>query len=106
MHRKLAGPVLVAMIVTGPVLYIVGQILSQELAIQVQEKDPSKYNADHLALYRASVWCTRLSYLIFIMAFFVGLLCLCCGCGSTTHMSDDAGQLGDDVDLDDDFDEL
>lgn len=106
MHRKVAGPVICAMIVTGAVLYVVGQILTQELAIQSQEKDPSKFNADHLALFRASVWCTRLSYLMFILTALIGLLCLCGGCGSTTHMSDDAGQLGDDVDLDDDFDEL
>lgn len=107
MHRKVAGPVICAMIVTGAVLYIIGQILSQELAIQSQEKDPSKFNADHLALFRASVWCTRLAYLIFVVTALMGLLCLCGGCGSKTHMSDADDQMGDaDMDLDDDFDEL
>lgn len=100
MHRNIAGPTIAALIALGIILYIVGQALTQEAKIQEiasTDANPSPPQG----LVRGAMWCNSLSYLAFIVAALLALMCLCGGCGGTVRMADAiedeaAGEWGED----------
>lgn len=99
MHRNVAGPTIAALIALGIVLYIVGQALTQEA--KIQEIASSDQATVPQGMVRGAMWCNSLSYLAFIVAALVALMCLCGGCGGTVRMADAiedeaAGEWGED----------
>lgn len=100
MHRNVAGPTIAALIALGIILYIVGQALTQEAKIQ-ELASTDKHPSPPQGLVRGAMWCNNLSYLAFIVAALLALMCLCGGCGGTVRMADAiedeaAGEWGED----------
>ena len=101
MHRNVAGPTISALIALGIILYIVGQALTQEAKIQqLAATDPATAMPPQ-GMVRGAMWCNSLSYLSFIVAALIALMCLCGGCGGTVRMADAiedeaAGEWGED----------
>lgn len=72
MDRKMMCISICILIVLGAVLYIVAQALESR-----DMKHPGSKTHD-LAMRRAAIWCTQLSYLMGAVALLLILCCLCC----------------------------